>query len=162
MGRVVSVALLLRSAALCAVILGLVPGTVAAQAPSNPQQRLEAARQRAVQAFDNADADHDGRLNRDEWRAKAWAVYAPFDANRDALIDWTEFADMQCGGIDASSPHRGWCESSVRGDFRRLARSGVIRPEATWPEADRDFRRNDLDRDGSVTREERQRASAVG
>ncbi len=141
--------------------LALWPAVGVSQTTVSPQDRLEAARERSIRAFDEADADRDGRLNRDEWRAKAWATYAPFDADQNVQISWAEFADMMCGGIDASSPHRGWCENSARGEFRRLARSGVIRPQAIWPGADRDFRRNDLDRDGFVTREERQRASAV-
>lgn len=133
-----------------------------AQLQAETSRRLEAARQLSLNAFDLADADRNGSLDRDEWRAKGWLTYGAYDADRSGALTRAEFLDRACGGLASGSDQRRWCENSAGGRFRSLARGqSEIRPSATWPESDRDFRRNDLNRDGAVTPEERLRASAV-
>ncbi len=45
--------------------------------------------------FRQADADHDGRLTRDEFRTDAMAFFARLDANHDGIIDGAEVAQYE-------------------------------------------------------------------
>ena len=68
---------------------------------------------------------------------------------------------MNCGGLARNTDHYRWCVTSLDGRFRSLSRRGMITPDAVARDARSDFRRNDLNRDGYVTRAERAEASNV-
>ncbi|MCC4114246.1 hypothetical protein LLG90_02660 [Aromatoleum toluclasticum] len=52
-----------------------------------------AARQKAIERFDSADANKDGKLSREEVNARPYLNdnFDQLDKNRDGFLDWEEF-----------------------------------------------------------------------
>jgi hypothetical protein len=62
--------------------------------PDRPGEVGRAAQQKAIERFDSADANKDGRLSRDEVAARFEYMAANFDQldkDRDGSLGWTEF-----------------------------------------------------------------------
>lgn len=93
---------------LAATLLALVLATpLAAPLTATAQSRIpsldrddrlgevgRAARQKAVERFDSADANKDGKLSREEVKDRSPYLSENFDQNdknRDGLLDWEEF-----------------------------------------------------------------------
>lgn len=111
------------------------------------------------EGFSLADANGDARLDRAEWLTRIWTVYRDHDADGDGRLSMEEFLDKDCGGLPP--PHLDWCRNSARSYFRRDARRGFITRDTLAGRAGANFRFNDLDRDGFVTRAEELSASGV-
>jgi Ca2+-binding EF-hand superfamily protein len=83
--------------------------------------------------FDQADTDHDGSIDRAEFRADAVRFFKKLDENGDGVIDGFEAADYE----SKIAPELGeWAEGRFPGEFgagphRRPGRSGAAKRGAT-------------------------------
>lgn len=150
-----------RLTGLCALLSCLATPLWAQDRPPAPgPERLARAEYLSRNGFELADANHDGRLDRTEWLARHWTLFRDYDADGDERLSVEEYLDKNCGGLP--QPHLGWCQNSARSDFRRYARRSFITRVSLAPSAGSNFRFNDLNRDGFVTRQEELSASGVG
>ena len=157
--------------ALIATVAALTLGSGVALAQATPApERGQAVTQdqmlqRAAARFDRRDANGDGVLNAADRSARADRAFARMDANSDGMISRAEWDAVRAKRNDrreARAERRG--RSGGKGMERRLGRADgngdVTRAEAMARATER-FATLDANRDGSVTREERQAARAA-
>jgi Ca2+-binding EF-hand superfamily protein len=147
-------------------------GVAHAQAAPQAQPMTRVAvEQRSDKAFDRLDANHDGKLDRNDRAERQKARFERLDSNSDGSLSYDEFAAARADREGARQQRL-----AARGDrpgrhgthrmaARRFGRGGMVR----LADADKDgaitrdefgaaalarFDRLDADKDGTVTREE--------
>jgi Ca2+-binding EF-hand superfamily protein len=112
--------------------------------------------QRADQAFEGADNNHDGRLSQSEWQSaqlrKATEKFRKMDGNRDGSLSREE---MRAARDQRRGRHGGGMREKLReldanGD-RQLSRAELGQ---RMPRLAQDFERLDANADGKLSREE--------
>jgi Ca2+-binding EF-hand superfamily protein len=113
--------------------------------------------------FARVDADRSGSLDLNEWWENAWQFELVFDVDRDGRVSRDEYLSGRARRSEPRDPdHRdfaGWMEDYDERRFNRLSSRGFLGREKLAREVRADFRRNDLNRDGQVTEEERREAN---
>ena len=113
--------------------------------------------------FARNDADGNGSLSLAEWWEAAWQSELLADVNRDGLVTREEFLGSRTSPREPSDAglreFNGWMLRDHEQRFGRLSRDGRLSRERLGREVRADFRRNDLNRDGQVTGEERREAN---
>ncbi len=119
------------------------PAAAAGQTPPPSPEARGPRRGGGARMFQRADANNDGVVTRDEFRAQAAAAFDRQDANRDGTIDATErqqWRGQRGGGMARHDAKRGGTITRADYQARALAR----------------FDRLDLNKDGRLDPAERQ------
>ena len=120
----------------------------------SPQQRLEKnAAYAHSETFRNADRNHDGRLDREEFLDRNWGFYLTYDVDGDGKLSMAEFIAINCYPEPAGS-RRPWIfEGCVKSQYDRLGPNSrdagfFVTRETSRRISDSFFRDNDRNHDG--------------
>jgi Ca2+-binding EF-hand superfamily protein len=152
-----------------AAAIALGGGAYAQSAPAQRELTRAAVQQRADQAFDRLDANHDGKLDQSDRQARQKIRFDRIDANHDGAVSYAEFAAAHAradvgrkGRMAEGRDHhqhgrhlfamRGF--SGHRGMMADAGKDGAMSKAEFQSAALERFDRLDANHDGILTREE--------